>query len=68
MVQEIIETITSWLAGFWTLVSTTIESAVSLFWDAETSKLTVIGVLGLFGLAVGLVYLGLMFVMRLFKK
>lgn len=68
MITEVIQTITDWLAGFWTLVSTSIESAVSLFWDAETSKLTVIGVLALFGLAVGLVYLGLMFVMRLFKK
>lgn len=68
MVTEIITTITDWLTGFWTLVTSTIESAVGLFWDATDSKLTVIGVLALFGLAVGILYLGLTFVMRLFKK
>lgn len=67
VVTDILSTITSWLTGFWTLLTSSITSAVGVFWNTTTG-LTPIGILGLFGVGVGLVYLGLNFVMRFFKK
>jgi hypothetical protein len=66
LVTEIISTITTWMTGFWTFIKATIESAIGLFYNT-TDGLTVIGVLALFGLAVGLVYFGISFVTRFFK-
>lgn len=70
MVQEIIAIITSWLTGFWTIVSSSINGAVALFYDGsvEGEGLTVLGILGLFGLAVGLIYFGISFVRSFFVK
>lgn len=56
----------AWLTGFWVLVSDTLDSALGIFWDG--TNLTTLGILLLFGIAVGLVYMGLMFVMRLVRK
>lgn len=67
LVSEIISTITAWMTGFWTFIQSTITSAIGLFYNT-TDGLTVIGILALFGLAVGLVYFGLSFVTRFFKK
>lgn len=69
MVAEIISAISDWLTGFWTFVSTSITSAIEIFYGGSpTPSLTPLGVLALFGVAVGVVYLGLGFVSRFFKK
>lgn len=68
MIQEILTTILAWLTGFWGFVSTSITEGVEIFYDSTTSSLTTIGILGLFGVGVGLVYMGLGFVSRFFKK
>lgn len=70
MVTEIINVITSWLTGFWTIVSSSINGAVVLFYDGSVDGegLTVLGILGLFGLAVGLIYFGIGFVRGFFVK
>lgn len=68
MIEQFLETILAWLTGFWGFVSASITSGVGIFWNATTSTLTPIGILGLFGVAVGLVYMGLGFVSRFFKK
>ena len=67
LITEIIATILAFVQGFWTIVLGSIESAVGVFWD-PTTGLTVIGILGLFGLGVGLVSLGMQTAMRFFKK
>ena len=56
----------AWLSGFWGLVSDTLDSALGIFWDG--TNLTIFGVLMLFSIAVGLVYMGLGFVSRLIHK
>ena len=66
-ITEFLSDLGSWLSGFWGLVSDTIDGALALFWNGTTG-LTVLGTLALFGLAVGLVYMGLGFVSRLIKK
>lgn len=67
-ITEFLAQLGAWLSGFWGLVSETIDGALALFWDSTTSKLTIMGTLLLFGIAVGLVYMGLNFVQRLIKK
>lgn len=67
LITEIIGTILAFVEGFWTIVLGSIKSAVGVFWDPATG-LTVIGILGLFGLGVGLVTLGMQTAMRFFKK
>ncbi len=62
------EVVLGWLTMFWEFITSSINSAISLFYDATNSEFTIIGILALFGLAVGLVYLGLNFVMRLIRK
>ena len=56
----------AWLTGFWGLVTDSIDAALGIFWDG--TNLTIMGYLGLFGLAVGLVYMGIGFVTRLIRK
>ena len=67
LVSEIIRIVTEWMTGFWTFIKATIESAIGLFYNS-TEGLTVIGILALFGLAISIVYFGLSFVTRFFKK
>lgn len=70
MVTEIINVISAWLTGFWTIVANSINGAVALFYDGSVDGvgLTVLGILGLFGLAVGLIYFGIGFVRGFFVK
>lgn len=68
MIQDILDTILAWLTGFWGFVTTSITEGVEIFYNSTTSELTTIGILGLFGIGVGLVYMGLGFVTRFFKK
>jgi len=67
-ITQFLDALGAWLSGFWGLVSDTMDGALSLFYNATDSELTILGVLLLFGIAVGLVYLGLNFVMRLIRK
>lgn len=67
IVQEFLEVISDFVTGFWPIVITSITQAISIFWNSTTG-LTPIGVLGLFGLGVGLVYLGMSTAMRFFRK
>ncbi len=64
---SVIEVVGSWLTGMLEFVSTAINGVIDLFYNAETG-LTTIGILGLMGLAIGLVKLGLSFVQRFFVK
>lgn len=68
MIQDILDTILAWLTGFWGFVATSITEGIEIFYNSTTSELTTIGILGLFGVGVGLVYMGLGFVSRFFKK
>lgn len=69
MIAEILQTITEWMAGFWGFVTTSITSAVEIFYiPGVDGGLTPIGILALFGVAVGVVYLGLNFVRSFFQK
>ena len=56
----------AWITGIWTFVSSSIEGAIVVFYDG--TNITVIGMLALFGLAMGLVMFGLGFVKNLIKK
>lgn len=67
MVTHFLGIVTEWLTGFFGLVGNSITSAVELIYIPETG-FTLIGSLMLFGLAVGLVYFGINFVVRLVKK
>lgn len=67
LITEIMAKLLAFVQGFWDIVLKSIDTAVGLFWD-PTTGLTVIGVLGLFGLGVGLVTLGMQTAMRFFKK
>ena len=64
---SIIDTVSAWITGLLGFVSTAITGVVELFYDAETG-LTTLGILGLMGLAMGLVRLGIRFVQRFFVK
>ena len=67
-IAEFLAIVGAWLAGFWGLVSDTIDGSLALFYNSVTNNLTIFGILSLFGLAVGLVYMGLQFVQRLLRK
>ena len=66
IIAEFLEALGAWLTGFWDLVSDSLTASVAIFFDG--TNLTVLGVLLLFSIAVGLVYLGLNFVTRLIHK
>lgn len=67
IITEIISTIGAWVTGFVGTVLDVFNGLIPLFWDGTTG-LTVFGVLGLMGIAVGLVKLGLNFVKKMFMK
>lgn len=67
VVSEIISELTAWVTGFITLIIDIFTSFIKLFYDSTTG-LTVFGSLALLGMGIGLVYLALNFVMRLFKR
>lgn len=64
---SIISVISEWITGLLSFVSTAITGIVELFYNAETG-LTTLGILGLMGLAMGMVRLGIRFVQRFFVK
>lgn len=64
---SIIAVISAWLTGMLDFVSTAITGVTDLFYNSETG-LTTLGILGLMGLAMGLVRLGIRFVQRFFVK
>lgn len=66
-ITEFTGAIGDFLDAFWPMVVSSIDSAIAIFWDGTTG-LTVLGYLAVFGLAVGLVYLGMGFVQRLIRK
>lgn len=70
MITEIITAITEWLTGMLSAVISAVNGIIPLFYDADAtgSKLTVLGMLALFGLGFGLVNLGIKFVQRFFVK
>jgi len=65
-VTDFLAIVGAWLTGIWGMLSTSIESAVLIFFDG--TNVTTIGVLALFGLAMTLTMLGLQYVSRLIKK
>lgn len=67
MVADIISTITEWITGVLSFVTSAFEGVVSIFYT-EADGLTLYGVLLLFGIAVGFVSLGLAFLMKLLRK
>lgn len=68
MVTEIIGSIGEWVSGFITTIVEAIGSVVPLFYDADSSKLTFVGVLALMGLGIGLVTLAIAFVRSLVQR
>lgn len=72
LVSDIIDVVTEWVTAFWELILDSINSAIALVYNplGETiaDKITFIGYLALFGLAIGIVKLGMGFVMKFFKK
>lgn len=67
IVTEFLDVIADFVTGFWPIVINSITQAIAIFWNSTTG-LTPIGVLGLFGLGIGLVTLGMSTAMRFFKK
>ena len=65
-ITEFLEGVQAWVTGFWDIVISTLESAVGIFYN--TDGFTLIGYLTMFGLAVGLVTLGMGYVRSLVKK
>lgn len=66
MVVEIVQTLTEWVTAFVDLIVLVMTSLTDIFWDATASALTLPGVLALMATAIGLIYLGLRFILQLF--
>ena len=66
MVAEIVSTLTSWVVAMTDLIINLFLSFTELFWNSSESEITLLGVLALMSTAVGLIYLGLRFVIQLF--
>lgn len=64
MVTGIVSTLTEWVTAFVDLIVLVFTSLTEIFWDGEA--LTLVGVLALMATAVGLIYLGLRFILQLF--
>ena len=56
----------AWVTGIWVFVAESIDGAIQIFFDG--TNITTLGILALFGLAMGLVMFGLAFVKGLIKK
>jgi predicted membrane protein len=72
VVSDVIGVVTEWVVAFWAIVISSITSAVALVYDPTgltlADRITFIGYLALFGLGIGIVKLGMAFVMQFFKK
>ena len=66
IIQEVVNTITSWVTGFMGAILDVIQGLIPIFYNEE--GLTVLGVLGLMGISIGLVRFGINFVQRFFLK
>ena len=70
MVVEIVQTLTEWVTAFVDLVVLVMTSLTEIFWDSAANTgsgaLTLPGVLALMATAIGLIYLGLRFILQLF--
>lgn len=68
MLVEIVNTLSEWVTAFATLIVDLFLSMTGIFWTATESggSLTLLGILALMSTAVGLIYLGLRFLLQLF--
>lgn len=67
MIDAIVGAITDWVDAFVTLIIDVFTNLTPIFWDAtEGGSLTLVGTLALMSVAVGLIYLGLRFILGLF--
>lgn len=67
MIDAIVGAITDWVDAFVTLIVDVFTNLTPIFWNpAEGGSLTLPGTLALMTVAVGLIYLGLRFIMGLF--
>lgn len=66
MVTDIISVITEWVNGFVTLIVDVFTSLVPIFYDSVEGDVTLVGVLALMSVGIGLIYLGLRFILQLF--
>lgn len=67
MIDGIVGAITDWVDAFVTLIIDVFTNLTPIFWDpAESGSLTLVGTLALMSVAVGLIYLGLRFILGLF--
>ncbi len=68
IITDIIAVVGAWITGVLDWIASAVEGVVSVFYDGETSKLTLVGVLLLFGLAMSLVFFAFRFIMGLVRK
>lgn len=61
----IIEVLSDWVGGFTTLIISVVQSMIPIFW-LEGTGLTLVGMLSLMAVGIGLIYLGLRFILQLF--
>ena len=68
MLVEIVNTLSEWVTAFATLIVDLFLSMTGIFWTATESggTLTLLGILALMSTAIGLIYLGLRFLLQLF--
>lgn len=65
MVQDFIDIVGDWIQGMIGWLGSVFSGVTQLFYD---DGFTFLGILMLFGLAVGLIYFGIGFIVRLIKK
>lgn len=63
MITDIVDALTTWVNAFITLIVDVFTGLTPIFWDVG---LTLPGTLALMAVAVGLIYLGLRFILQLF--
>lgn len=61
----IIDVLSDWVDGFTTLIISVVQSMTPIFW-VESTGLTLVGMLSLMAVGIGLIYLGLRFILQLF--
>lgn len=66
MVSDIVNVITEWVNAFVTLIIDVFTSLGPIFYDPVAGEVTLVGILALMSVGVGLIYLGLRFILGLF--
>lgn len=68
MLVEIVSTLSEWVTAFASMIVDLFLSLTGIFWTASEGggTLTLLGILALMSTAVGLIYLGLRFLLQLF--